>query len=552
MAKVKIQPRRRTPESPRLKVINPGRGLNVQVSDNLIDDREASDLQNIQFIEAGGVSKRFGFKQVGDNLSNNPRGLGTYMDTSSSKYVCTIDGTVLKYLKDTSSTWASATGATFTADKSVTFTQAQAKLFVWNGTDGGAYFDGSAVTRPGTMPKAKFGLYFKGYHMVSGVDGQLNRLYIAEDSDVTDFTNASGASTLNDSTEVPGATSFTDTGSPGPAEFIDIDKNDGDKITGLATFQDSVVIFKERSIHQLTLDSSGTPSVALVTRALGCVSHKSIEGAENDVFFLSRNGVYVLGNEPQFFTAIRTNELSSRINPRIRLISEANLSLSSAIYFDYKYWLGVPEGGTTTNNVLWTYDRRFLAWSKSETSSFNAEAFTVLIDSASRERMMFTSASSAKVFEITQAYNDNGSSIDGYWLSKAFDADEFDIQKRWLYVDLQFRQIAGSVDISIFTDNDTLVASASIPAPTTSGEIGSQLLGEELLGGDPSVQLHSGTTGGSINVPYRVPIRKNSRTVKVKVANDMVNQNFVLTGMVFGFIPFSQYKFDAANKLTIS
>lgn len=552
MARAPIKPRRRVPNSPRLKVINPGKGLNVQVSDNLIDNREASALQNIAFVEAGGVSKRTGFTQLGDNLSNIPRGLGTYTDTSSSKYVCTIDGTTLKYLKDASATWASATGDTFTADKTTTFTQAQAKLFVWNGTDGGAYFDGSAVTRPGTMPKAKFGIYFKGYHMVSGTDGQPNRLYIAEDSDVTDFTNASGASTLNNSTEVPGAASFTDTASPGPAEFIDVDKNDGDKITGLTTFQDSLVIFKERSIHQLTLDASGTPSVALVTRSLGCVSHKSIENAENDVFFLSRRGIYVLGNEPQFFTSIRTNELSARVNPRIKLISEANLNLATAIYFDYKYWLGVPEGGTTANNLLWTYDRRFLAWSHSESSSFNAESFTVLIDSNNREKLLFASADEAKVFEVTQAYNDNGTAIDAYWQSKAFDADEFDITKRWMYCRLQFRQISGAINIDIFTDNDTLVASASIPAPTTAGEIGSMLLGEEMLGGNPEDQTHSGTTSGSINVPYQIKIGKKSRSIKVKVSNSMINQNFVLTAVVFEYQPLSPYVFPSSNKLTVT
>lgn len=546
MGRTRISSRRRTIESPRLKVINPGKGLNVQVSDNLIDNREASDLQNIAFVEAGGISKRTGYVQLGDALSNNPRGIATYMDTSSNKYVCTIDGTALKYLKNTSTTWMAATGSTFTADKTTTFTQARGLLYAWNGTEGGTTFDGAACARPGTMPKAKFALFYKSFHFTAGVDGQVNRLYISVVTDAADFTNA--ATTLHNSTEVPGATVFAGTG----ANFIDVDKDDGDRITGLTTFQDSVVVFKERSIHQVTLDSSSTPSVALVTRALGCVSHKSIDNAENDVFFLSRRGVYVLGNEPQFFSAIRTNELSSRINPRIKLISEANLALSTAIYYDYKYWLGVPEGGTTTNNLLWTYDRRFLAWSKTKASTFNPESFTVYIDSDNRERMLFTSADSAKVFEVTQAYNDNSTAIDAYWQSKAFDDDNFDIEKRWLYVDLQFRQISGGVTLNIYTDNDTLAATASIPSPTTAGELGSMMLGEELLGGDPSDQVHSGTTSGSVNVAYRLPIRKNSRTIKIKVANSSNNQNFVLTGLVFGFIPFSQFKFKSANKLSVS
>lgn len=546
MARRQLAARKKTPASPRLKVINPGKGLNVQVSDNLIDNREASDLQNIAYIEAGGVSKRTGYRQLGNNLSNNPRGLGSYMDSASSKYVCTIDGTALKYLKDTSTTWTSSSGSTFTTGKNTTFTQARGLLYIWNGTEGGTTFDGSTCARPGTMPKGSFGLFYKSFHFVSGVTGQLNRVYISVVTDASDFTNA--ATTLNDSTEVPGATVFAGTG----ANFIDVDKDDGDQIKALCTFQDSVIVFKERSIHQITLDSSGTPSVALVTRSLGCVSHKSVENCENDVFFLSRRGVYVLGNEPQFFSAIRTNELSARINPRMKLISEASLNLSTAIYYDYKYWLGVPEGGTTTNNLLWTYDRRFLAWSRSATSSFNAESFTVFIDSNSREKLLFTSASSAKVFEVTQSYNDNDSAIDAYWTSKAFDAEDFDITKRWLYCRLQFRQLSGSVTINIYTDNDVLAATATIPAATSAGELGSMLIGQELLGGNPEDQVYSGSTGASLNVPYQIKIGKKSRTLKVKVSNSTINQNFVLTALVLEYQPLSPYVFPSANKLSVS
>jgi hypothetical protein len=546
MAKTKITGRRTTKESPRLKVVNPGKGLNIHVSDNLIDDREASDLQNVQFVEAGGVGKRYGYTAYGTGLANNPRGLGTLLDSSGSRYLCTVDGTQLKYIKDSGATWTAATGATFTSGKATVMVQARSQLIVWNGTDGGIYFDGSACTQPGTMPSAKFGLFYKSFHFAAGTGTQVNRLYISTVTDATDFTNA--ATTLNNSTEVPGATVFAGTG----ANFIDIDKDDGDKIQAITTFQDSVIVFKERSIHQVTLDSSGTPSVALVTRAMGAVSHKAVVQAENDVFFMSRRGVFVLGNEPQFFTAIRTNELSTRVTEKMRLISAANLSLSAGAYFDYKYYLGVPEGGTSVNNILWTYDRRYLAFARTKSGVFNAESFATYIDTNNNENLYFTSSNSAAVYKVSQAYNDNGSAIDAYWISKAYDAGDFDITKRWIYVDLLFRQVSGSIAITIYNDAGTLIGSASIPAPTSTGELGNQLLGNELLGGDPSVQTYSGTNSASINVPYRVPIRKNSRSIKVKIANANTNETFILNALIFGYIPYSQFRFPSANKLTVS
>lgn len=549
MPRTALAPRRNRRKLEDIQVINPGRGLNNLVSDNLIDDREASELQNIWFVEAGAVSKRNGYRQVGAALSNNPRGLGTYTDSSSNKYLVTIDGTGLVYLKNTftsGTSWTSAGGGvTFTANKVTTFTQARGNLFIWNGTEGGSYFNGTNVTRPGTMPKGKFSLFYKGYHFASGVDGQLNRLYIAESANATDFTNASGASTLNNSTEVPGATVFDDTVD---AQFVDIDKDDGDKITGIATFQDSVVIFKERSIHQLTLDSTGVPSIALVTRSLGCVSHKSIDNIENDVFFLSRKGSYVLGNEPNFFNAIRTNELSSRVNPDFQLISETNYNLVSALYSGYKYFISVPEGGTSTNNVLWSYDRRFLSWSRTASMSLNAESLTTLIDASNVERLYFSASDDTYIYEITDNYSDNNSAIEAYWISKAFDAGVFDVQKRWLFVDLLFRQISGAVSITIYADDDEVAASATIPTPNSSGEMGTGSFGEYLMGGDPDT-MESDTINATLNVPYRVNVRKNSRTLKIKVENNNDNENFVLLGFTLYFLPFNPFKFPSANKL---
>jgi hypothetical protein len=58
------------------------------------------------------------------------------------------------------------------------------------------------------------------------------------------------------------------------ANVIDISKFDGDKITGFAKYQDALIIFKERSIYQLTFDaSSGVPSILPCLKQLRlCVS----------------------------------------------------------------------------------------------------------------------------------------------------------------------------------------------------------------------------------------------------------------------------------------
>lgn len=533
-----LKRRRRKAEPSRELVINPGRGLNTLVSENLIRDDEASDLNNIVFVESGAATKRDGIATVGTGLVANPKGLGVFK-TDSYNHLLTIDGTGAKFLS--SGTWTAVAGASFTTGKEVTFTQARGKLYIWNGTEGGTEYAGTTLSRPGTMPKARFSIFYNGYHVCAGVDTQKNRLYISVSTDASDFTNA--ATNLHNSTEVPGATVFAGTG----AQFVDIEKDDGDEITGLSKFQDVLVIFKQRSTFQITFDASGTPTVSSVARSIGCVSHKSIENVENDVYFLSRNGYYVLGNEPNYFNVIRTNELSARIGGLINTLSRNYLTKVASIYYKNRFWSAVPQGGVTTNNQVLTYDRRYYAWSRHDT--IHANHWTVYIDDTNQEHLYYAADDEPEVYEITEStYSDAGQPIDGYFTSKAFDLGNPDVYKQFLNIRLLFRQVRGAISIKVYTDGDTLVKETQItPASRAgSGTMGTQTLGKELLGGEVSTAV---TTNTTTNVPYEVPVNKKARTIKVRVGNARNSENFVLLAIVVTYVPFSAFLFDSSKRL---
>jgi hypothetical protein len=219
----KVSPPRRVP------VLNPSKGLNNLVSPSQIDNKEWSDLMNIEFDEGGVLRKRYGYVTVADTLTA-AKGLGFFV-TESYRHLLTIDGTQLKY--STGGSWSIASGATFTSGNEVSFTQARLKMFIWNGADGGAYWDGTTVTRPGTMPKAKFSIYYQNKHIAAGVTGQPSRLYISNLTDASDFTVTTGGTqpqpdSTNDSengvTNVPGATVYAGTPALTEANVIDIRK----------------------------------------------------------------------------------------------------------------------------------------------------------------------------------------------------------------------------------------------------------------------------------------------------------------------------------------
>lgn len=534
----------------RLVVMNPSKGLNNLVSPSLIDNKEFSDMQNMEYDEGGVIRKRAGYVAAGNSLAA-ARGLGTF-STESSNYMVTIDGTQLKYR--TSGNWSTATGDTFTAAKDTDFTQARLKLFIWNGTDGGAYFDGSAVTRPGTMPKAKFSVYYQNKHIAAGVDGQPSRLFISNLTNAADFTVTTGGTqpqpdSTNDSENgnpnVPGATVFAGTPALTEANVLDIRKNDGDKITALGVFQDVLIVFKERSIFQVTFDSSGNPTVTPVTYATGCVSHKSVVNIENDISFMSREGHRVLGNEPQFFTAIRTQVLSIRIQPSMDAINKQYYSRCNGVYFDNKYILAYPVGSSTISKTM-TYDRRFQAYSL--WTNFNAQAMVRYIDSSNNEDLYFLDDGGTQVYKrVTGTYNDNGAAIEAYIVSKAQDLGNPDITKFWVDLRLIFRRLSGQITFTVYQDDGVTVGTATIGTISSRG-MGMNMLGTVILGLDGEAPSTS-STASFIDNPQSIGLNLDSRTIKYKIYNNRVDENFVLLGTIYAYYPKSHYVFDSSAKI---
>lgn len=546
----KSLPSKKVSPPKRLVIMNPSKGLNNLVSPSLIDNKEFSDMQNMEYDEGGVIRKRAGYVTAGNSLTA-ARGLGVY-STEASNYMVTLDGTTVKYR--TTGNWSTATGDTFTAGTDVCMTQARLKLYLWNGVDGGAYFDGSAVTRPGTMPKAKFSVYYQNKHIAAGVDGQPSRLYISNLTNASDFTVTTGGTqpqpdstndTENGLPNVPGATVFAGTPALTEANVIDIRKNDGDKITALGIFQDVLIAFKERAIYQITFDSSGNPTVTPVTYATGCISHRSVVNVENDMSFMSREGHRVLGNEPQFFTAIRTQVLSIRIQPSIDAINKQYYSRCNGIYFDNKYILSYPTGSSAIAKTL-TYDRRFQAYSL--WTNFNSRAMCRYIDSTNTEDLYFLDDGGTQVYKrVVGTYSDNGAAIEAYVVSKAQDVNNPDITKFWVDLRLIFRRLSGQITFTVYQDDGIAVGTAVIGSGSARG-MGIKRLGVYQLGKDGVTTTGTSTTT-FVDNPQSVGLNLDSRTIMYKIYNNRVNENFVLLGTVYAYYPKSHYVFDSSRKI---
>ena len=100
------------------------------------------------------------------------------------------------------------------------------------------------------------------------------------------------------------------------------------------------------------------PSPSKITNQISSLAPRSIIQAENDIFFLTKRGVFILGNEPNVMSdVLRTNELSAKIRPYIRNMTNDDIEKTCAYYYDAKVFFATPS-------KIFVYDREKLCWMK--------------------------------------------------------------------------------------------------------------------------------------------------------------------------------------------
>lgn len=504
------------------------RGLNTLISSARVKPEETPDALNINYTEDGLPTKRGGTELINTQLANTISGLASYYTDSGSRYLIAVAGGTAYY--DNAGTWSmitAASGATFSTTSDCNFVQARNNMYFHDGLNMKCVNSSLVMTSlPGGVP-AKFGIYWKGRQVVSGNASYPSRVFISRSAD---------------------SSYFITTGTDTSAEWFDVQPSDGDKITGLTTFYNNLVVFKERSIHKaVPSDSTGDfiSKVELINNSVGCVAHRSIDAVDNDVFFLSRKGVFVLGNEPNFFDTIRTNEVSARIHPEIDGITPTNFDKPAGIYHNYRYYLAYPFGGTTYNNKVMVYDTRYGAWSVH--SGYNPNCFTDFIDTNGSENLYCGGDNQGDVLKMETGYSDNGTAINSYVKSPLVDLKAPDVTKFWMDMTAQMRNTQASVTIDVYVDGD-LYKTATFNIGTTggSGGLGTVAMGFDYLGLAGGATITSEVT---TNVVKRFRINKRGRNVQVKVSNNNATDTWTLMSLRGTYRPLSHFVFTPTDKV---
>jgi len=186
----------------------------------------------------------------------------------------------------------------------------------------------------------------------AGGDGNPSRSTFSAAGDITDFTGG-------------------DTGN-----FI-FDEDDGDRLVGISRpFHNRLYYFKGPnggSIHELTGATASAFARNKIHSGVPCVSHAGIVTTANDIYWLSRYGIHSLATTVNYGDT-EEKFLSRPIQTTFRGLNYSRLSQAVGFYHLQRNIVGwaVPNGSSTTNDLLLVYNYALGQWSTWDFSGFDA------------------------------------------------------------------------------------------------------------------------------------------------------------------------------------
>lgn len=315
--------------------------------------------------------------------------------------------------------------------------------------------------------------------------------------------------------------------------FIDISKNDGSIGTGMITFKNTLIVFKEDSLYQFSFTTAGLPTITQVNPAVGAIAPRSIISVENDVFFASRRGIFTVGNEPGFsFDVLRTNEISARVRPLYQAINTNYLTNIAGVYatadnvnlciFSY-----TPSGETTNKKAL-VFDRERSAWY--EWTNINANCWTNYIEQDGSLSVLYGDDSSGYVKQVLTGTDDFGTAINGYFKTLAVSFGLLNTYKSLKDVDVILRNPTGNISLDILTDGVTTTKSANITTVRISINWGHYTLKDFTLSDSQGSGTIDAQDANSLKTLKNLNIE--GRSFLLSFDNNS-NSSFVLLGLAF-------------------
>lgn len=269
------------------------------------------------------------------------------------------------------------------------------------------------------------------------------------------------------------------------------------------------------------------PAASKVTGSTGTNAPLSALIAKNDVYFLNKRGVDVLGNEKQFWGILRTNELSVKIRPYIESLLGDQINKACSYYFDDKVIFSVCTSGTE-NNRIFLYDREHKVFIKDW--SVGVTQFGEYTDNNGVTHFLGGSTSDGYLIEFNEnTLGDRGVPFTTRYRGPRFSmGDDWSKFARLRMAKFRFEEPKGAIAISLIgtgrRGSFSTIASGTVTTSQAKTGLGFDLMGTILLGSSSGVP----TTFSSVNTQRNIRLRSRVRDVQVQIQTTGLENGYKL------------------------
>jgi len=269
------------------------------------------------------------------------------------------------------------------------------------------------------------------------------------------------------------------------------------------------------------------PSAEKVTGSTGTNAPLSSVVAKNDIYFLNKRGVDVLGNEKQYWGVLRTNELSVKIRPYIDSLLGDYLNKACAYYYDDKIFFSACTSGEE-NNRIFIYDREhkvFLSdWSVGVTQ------FGEFTDADGVTHFIGGSTEDGHIVEFSEnILGDRGTAFTTRYRGPRFSmGTDWSKFARLRITKFRFEEPKGAVSISLLgtgrRESFGTIATGVMSTSQALTGLGFDLLGDTLMGDTEG----SPTTFSSRNTQRNIRLRDRVRDIQVEIETKGLENGYKL------------------------
>ena len=301
-----------------------------------------------------------------------------------------------------------------------------------------------------------------------------------------------------------------------------INADDGDEITAIVPYYENrIIVFKKRRIFQVTIPPDMTSAadwvIQLISNNTGCVAESSAVQVSSDIFFLSDDGIRSLvRSAADDFTSVGL-PISEVIKDVIQEINTAEIGISTAAFYDNRYFLAVPTGSNDFNDTIIVYNTILGAFEGTWTPNVMQFALTNFQDEGLRLMQKITTGQIQKYSgyktpaqTTTSDYKDYGVYVSTTTTSTSTGTGYFDYESYVRTRDMNFgdpfAEKHGSHFEVVFDDSFSTDTTITIQRDTDVGDIDVQ----------PNLNISSAV----LTLPFVLPAQLPS-SVKKRLASDL-------------------------------